>query len=126
MEKSNNTTKEGMKTLPFIYAVDFDGTLVEDEFPEVGIPTAFLIKVLKHQKLFPKCKWILWTSRDGEALEKAVNACKNWGLRLDAVNENIPEVKALFGGDTRKIYANVYIDDKSTQPENCHIGYPGA
>lgn len=109
-------TKEQMKQLPFIYAIDFDGTLVTDKFPEVGRPTPTLLQVLKIQEEHPKVKWILWTSRTGEALDKAVDACNRFGIRLDAVNENLEEVKAMFGADTRKIYADIYIDDKSVNP----------
>ena len=36
MEK--NVSKEQMRELPYIIAVDFDGTLVEDKFPEIGEP----------------------------------------------------------------------------------------
>ena len=40
-----------------------------------------------------------------------------FGLEFDAVNENLPEINELFGGDCRKIYADVYLDDKSARPE---------
>ena len=49
-------------------------------------------------------------------LEEAVNFCREHGLYFDAVNENIPEVVALYGGDSRKVCADVYIDDKSVLP----------
>lgn len=108
--------KTEMSTLPKIVAVDFDGTLVEDTFPEIGRenPEMFeLCKQLKDQGI----RIILWTSRanDNEMrnLDRAVEFCRNKGLEFDAVNENIREVREMFGGDTRKVYADLYIDDKA-------------
>lgn len=98
--------------LPLIIAVDFDGTLVEDKFPLIGSPNSKLIDHLKDRKE-KGAKLILWTCRNGAALATAVQFCSFLGLEFDAVNENLPEVKALFGGDTRKVYADIYYDDKS-------------
>ena len=58
-------------------------------------------------------KLILWTCRRDERLATAVEYCKTIGLTFDAINENLPEMIDYFGGDTRKIYADVYIDDKA-------------
>lgn len=98
--------------LPYIIAVDFDGTLCENDFPHIGAPKKEMIRKVKE---YQRTGWktILWTCRNGEALEKAVAWCKRHGLTFDAVNENLPEVEELFGGWTRKIYADVYIDDKN-------------
>lgn len=108
--------KSEMSTLPKIVAVDFDGTLVEDAFPEIGRenPEMFeLCKQLKGQGI----RLILWTSRanDNEMrnLDRAVEFCRSKGLEFDAVNENLKEVREMFGGDTRKVYADLYIDDKA-------------
>ncbi len=102
--------------LPKIAAVDFDGTLVEDKFPNIGdiIPQMFDICLdLKARGV----KLILWTCRDNDTPEKyldqAVNFCKAHGLVFDSVNHNIPEVISTFHNDTRKVFADVYIDDKS-------------
>jgi hypothetical protein len=56
-------------------------------------------------------KLILWTCRTGALLDAAVSWCKDEGLTFDAVNENLPEIIEAFGSDTRKIFANEYIDD---------------
>ena len=105
-----------MKTpLPKILAVDFDGTLVSDKYPEIGSP---------NEKLFTICKRlrergvrvILWTCRNNEPLAEAVMYCYLKGLSFDAVNENIPETQELYGGDTRKVFADVYLDDKALHP----------
>lgn len=95
-----------------IIAVDFDGTLCEDKFPEIGAEYGQLIIVLKSMKDNGH-KLILWTCRAGEQLQDALDWCRVRGLEFDAVNENLPEQIAKYGGDTRKIFADVYIDDKS-------------
>lgn len=62
------------------------------------------------------CKIILWTCRVGEDLEAAVRWCRMYGIPLDAVNENLPEHIKHFGNETRKVYANLYIDDRGINP----------
>lgn len=97
--------------LPPILAVDFDGTLVEDNFPLIGdIKPKIWEAVLQAQKR--GCKLILWTCRNGDALREAVDFCAGNGLHFDAINENLDEIKGLYGGDTRKVFADMYIDDR--------------
>jgi hydroxymethylpyrimidine pyrophosphatase-like HAD family hydrolase len=100
------------KNLPYIIAVDFDGTLCENAFPEIGEPKVGMIKAIKDYQA-QGFRIILWTCRNYEALDKAVEWCEKHGLKFDAVNTNIPEVQEMFHGDTRKVYADVYIDDKN-------------
>lgn len=105
-----------MKKLPFIIAVDFDGTLVKDGcFPEIGEINKTVWHSVQQWKE-QGCKLVLWTCRDGEALAAAVGFCFLKGLEFDAVNQNIPEVIEMFGNDTRKVYANIYLDDKVLSP----------
>ena len=99
-------------TLPKIVAVDFDGTLVMDQYPMIGLPYNDLFCLCKQLKTLG-VKIVLWTCRDGEFLKDAVEFCAANGLEFDAVNQNIPEVQELYGGDTRKVFADVYIDDKA-------------
>lgn len=95
-----------------IYAVDFDGTLCENAWPDIGKPKYDVIdSLIRVQRQGDKI--ILWTCRTGEKLEAAVNWCKKIGLSFDAINENVPEIIEAFEGDTRKIFANKYIDDKA-------------
>ena len=98
-----------------IVAVDFDGTLCEENWPNIGEPNTNLLQYL----LFIQtkgAKLILWTCRCGEKLTEAIEWCKGYGLIFDAVNENLPESVERFGSDSRKIYADLYIDDKSLTP----------
>lgn len=100
-----------------IYAVDFDGTLCENEWPEIGAPNYILIRSLIEMRKKGH-KVILWTCRTGKALDEAVKWCEDQGLEFDAINENVPEIIAAFEGESRKIFANVYIDDLSVRPED--------
>lgn len=95
-----------------IIAVDFDGTLCESVWPGIGAPNLELIEHLKLKKS-QGVKLILWTCRADEELKEAVDFCSRYGLEFDAVNENLPEIIELFGKDTRKIFANTYIDDRA-------------
>ena len=100
-------------TLPPIMAVDFDGTLVIDQFPEIGAERK---KVGRVSRILRKVgvKSILWTARRGSALRGGIEWCENHDLHFDAINENLPEVIELTGGiDTRKVYADIYFDDRN-------------
>lgn len=100
------------QSLPRILAVDFDGTLVSDKYPEIGGLNHTLVAFLNSAKS-EGVKLILWTCRNGEQLDQAVKFCADNGITFDAVNENLPEVQAIYGGDTRKVFADKYIDDKN-------------
>lgn len=95
-----------------IIAVDFDGTLCKDKYPEIGEANEVLISYLKSQQE-QGCKIILWTCRTNQLLANAIKWCFEQGLYIDRANENLPEVIDAMGGDTRKIFADIYIDDRS-------------
>jgi hypothetical protein len=96
-----------------IVAVDFDGTLCENRYPYAGLPNYALLNVLRQLKASGEIELILWSCRIGEPLRFAVDWCKEQGLEFDAVNENLPRIVEQFGGDNRKVFANLYIDDAS-------------
>ena len=95
---------------PKIIAVDFDGTLVENKYPEIGETKEDVLTYCKEEQA-DGTRIILWTNRVGKYLAAAAEWCEAHGLHLDAVNDNLPEVKEFFGNDTRKVFANEYIDD---------------
>ena len=49
-------------------------------------------------------------------MARAVLWCAGFGLYFDAVNKNVPERVALYGTDSRKVSADVYIDDRAQIP----------
>ena len=97
---------------PKIYAVDFDGTLCQYAWPGIGEPNVGLIQKLIIRRILGD-KVILWTCRVDDKLAEAIEWCKNKGLEFDAVNENLPEIIEAFGCDSRKIFADVYLDDRA-------------
>lgn len=116
-------SSEQMSALPYIIAVDFDGTLVEDAFPKIGAPKEDVwADMINAQKAGAKI--ILWTSRDHENLKEAVEFCAARGFHFDAINQNLDETQLLFDNDTRKIYANEYWDDKAVRCYCIHEDSP--
>lgn len=90
-----------------IVAVDFDGTVVTHEYPDIGSPVAFAGSVL--QDLVKNgCKVILWTMRSGEHLEAAVAWFAERQITLWGINENPDRHEWTT---SRKVYAQIYIDD---------------
>lgn len=92
-------------------AVDFDGTIVEYRYPEIGKEKPFAIQCLKQLQQEGN-RLILWTSREGKLLEDAVAFCHERGLDFYAVNSNQPD-DALFKHPSAKVIADVYIDDRN-------------
>lgn len=100
---------EGHELKPVI-AVDFDGTLCTDAWPDIGKPNMPLIRFLIRWQENGN-KVILWTCREDAMLWMAVDWCAEHGLHFDAVNCNLPERISLYGNDCRKVGADYYIDD---------------
>lgn len=99
-----------------IIAVDFDGTLCHGNWPDIREPNIRLInKLLKLQR--KGYKIILWTCREGEPLHQAIEWCKDFNLVFNAINDNLPEIKELYGNNSRKISCDIYIDDRSYIPK---------
>ena len=99
-----------------IYALDFDGTLsMGADWPAIGQPNEPLFHYMIAEQA-AGARMILYTCRNGKDLEHAIHFCKKNGLEFDAINENLPELIELYGGDTRKINADYYIDDKALNP----------
>lgn len=95
-----------------VIAIDFDGCLCTNAYPGIGKPNWRVIaEAIIRQK--SGAALILWTCREGELLQAAVDACRKWGLQFDAVNESLPEWAAAFGTSPRKVGASEYWDDKA-------------
>ena len=92
-------------------AVDFDGTLIFNKYPILENPNMKLINFIKKHR--NEYTWILWTCRSGDKLDEAIEYMKSFGIEFDYVNENRMETIAMFG-DSRKVWANYYLDDKNT------------
>ena len=98
-------------------AVDFDGTIVEHAYPEIGKEKLFAFQTLKELNKMG-ASLILWTFRTGKELDEAVEFCRMNGVEFYAVNRNYPE-EVFDETISRKINADIYIDDKNIG------GFPG-
>jgi hydroxymethylpyrimidine pyrophosphatase-like HAD family hydrolase len=94
-----------------IIAVDFDGTIVEHDYPRIGKEMLFAFSTLKALQAKGH-KLILWTFREGETLDEAVDYCKNNGIEFYAVNKSYPE-EQFDSSISRKINADIFIDDRN-------------
>ena len=96
-----------------VIAVDFDGTIVEHRYPNIGEEKPFAIETLKmlirdHHQL------ILWSVREGKLLEEAVQWCRERGVEFYAVNRDYPEEDPRHNQHfSRKLKADIFIDDRN-------------
>ena len=95
---------------PIIYAIDFDGTIVENEFPKIGKLKPEAERFIRELRRRGD-KWILFTMREGASLDEALELLAIHDLLPDAANDNLPEMCAIYRNNPRKIFANVYVDD---------------
>lgn len=103
-----------------IIAIDFDGTIVEHRYPEIGpvIPGAFewMKRFQDHGLLL-----MLWTMRSSDELKQAVAFCAERGITFWGVNSNPQQHEWT---DSAKQYAHLYVDDAAV---GCPlIWHPGA
>ena len=94
-------------------AVDFDGTIVEHEYPKIGKELPFATQTLKLLINKHNHQLILWTVRKGKLLQEAVDWCKERGIEFYAVNKNFPEEELDNNGGYCKIDAELFIDDRN-------------
>lgn len=93
-------------------AVDFDGTIAFTDYPRIFGVRPGCVEMLK--------KWraeghyiIIWTCRCDQALVDAINFMLQEGIEFDRINDNHPDDVKTYGFNSRKINADVYIDDKN-------------
>lgn len=94
-------------------AVDFDGTIVEHRYPEIGKERPFATATLR-KLIDDGHKLVLWSVREGQLLEDAVEWCRKRGVYFYAVNQDydddIPEQNAHY---SRKLKVQLFIDDRN-------------
>ena len=96
-----------------LIAVDFDGTIVEHRYPEIGPEIPFAVQTLR-MLIAERHKLILWSVREGELLDEAINWCRERGIEFYAVNRDYPE-ETLTNNDhfSRKLKVDLFIDDRN-------------
>jgi len=98
-------------------AIDFDGTIVEHAYPDIGEEKLFAFETLREMQK-KGFRLILWTYRTGKELEEALEFCRQRGVEFYAVNKSYPE-EVFDESVSRKIDADLFIDDKNIG------GFPG-
>ena len=96
-----------------VIAVDFDGTIVEHRYPDIGREKPFAIETLK-KLASERHKLILWSVREGRLLDEAVAFCRERGLEFYAVNRDYPEEERDSNNHfSRKLKVDLFIDDRN-------------
>lgn len=93
-------------------AVDFDGTIVEDRYPEIGKERPFATATLR-RLMEDGHKPILWSVREGELLREAVEWCERKGVCFISVNKDFDEDDTGSRHYSRKLKADLFIDDRN-------------
>lgn len=101
-----------------IIAVDFDGTIVEDKYPEIGKAKLFAFETLK-QLQNDGYRLVLWTYRSGKMLDEAVAFCQKNGIEFYGINNSYEGENFDPQTQSRKINADIFIDDRNLG------GFPG-
>ncbi len=101
-----------------IIAVDFDGTIVDDKYPEIGKPKIFAFETLR-QLQSDGYRLTLWTYRSGKTLDEAVEFCKENGIIFYAINNSYEGEEFDHSKQSRKINADIFVDDRNLG------GFPG-
>lgn len=101
-----------------IIAVDFDGTLCDSRYPQIGNPLPGAVECMK--RLHEDGHYlIIWTCRTDKHLKDAINWLLEQGIPFDRVNDHNPDNLRLYGEGDLKVFADVYIDDQNLG------GFPG-
>ena len=94
-------------------AVDFDGTIVSHEYPQIGKEIPFATQTLK-MLINDGHKLILWTVREGKLLDEAIQWCHEHGIDFYAVNKDYPEEEKENNNHfSRKLKVDMWIDDRN-------------
>ena len=94
-------------------AVDFDGTIVRHRYPDIGEEIPFAVNTLK-MLIQDRHRLILWTVREGELLDDAIEWCRERGIEFYAINRDFPEEDISRNENfTRKLKVDMWIDDRN-------------
>ena len=94
-------------------AIDFDGTVVEHEYPKIGRESPFAVDTLK-MLIRDRHNLILWSCREGQLLDDAVEWCRKRGIEFYAVNRDYPEEQKEGNRSfSRKLKVDLFIDDRN-------------
>jgi len=96
-----------------VFAIDYDDTIVDSNWPGAGSVKEGALETINW---FKKCGVyiIIWSCREMKSdKDAAKSVLKKSGIIYDKFNENCPELIDKFHADSRKIGADLYIEDKT-------------
>jgi hypothetical protein len=95
-----------------ILAIDFDGTLHDGTYFNIGMPKPGAVKYMK--KIKDEGHYIIiWTCREGDKQQKMKEWLKKKEIPYNVINDNNPVKTAEYKSNSRKVFADMYIDDKN-------------
>ena len=94
-----------------IISIDYDDTIVYADYPNIGLIKPYAREVI-NQLYHEGHTIIINTCRSGEHEAAAAQYLIEKGVKFHYINENHPDCIALHDNDSRKIFADIYIDDK--------------
>lgn len=93
-----------------VIAIEFDGVIVDDNYPNIGDEKPFAFDTLKKLRKRGHTL-ILWSRRTGKLLDEAVEYCLQNGVEFYAANKSYPE--EVFDNEvSRKVNADLFIDNR--------------
>jgi len=95
-----------------IIAIDFDGTIVQDKYPDIGNPYPGAIQAINELYDDGYCI-IIDSCRARDKEDEMIDWLNRNGVKYCHCNENCRILIRRYSTDCRKISADIYIDDKS-------------
>jgi hypothetical protein len=103
-----------------IIAVDFDGTIAEHEYPNIGsIKKGAKETINKWYDAGHKI--IIWTCRGGKEAKEASQFLKENGIKFHTINENADPSDDF--NPYPKVFAHLYIDDRGFRFTDDHYNW---
>lgn len=100
-----------------VLGIDFDGTIVEENFPEIGAIKPKTVQLMKDAGEKGHLV-IVWTARSGSALNEAIQFLFKNEIPFDYINENPEDPYAIRGEQGRKIFCDYYLDDRAVHVDD--------
>lgn len=95
-----------------VLAIDFDGTITEEAFPKIGKLRTGAKRWIN--QLYADGHYIIiWTCRNGKRLLEAEHFLVRQGVNFHKINDHAPHVLLRYGSNTRKVFADLYVDDRN-------------
>lgn len=98
-----------------VIAIDFDGTIVENAYPQIGQLKKNVIEIINKLVKENNCEIIIWTCREGKYLKDVISFLNKNTIPYHYINDNCDWAKQTFNynANCRKVFADIYVDDKS-------------